>query len=200
METLQSKIEELFAESASSKERNASLSNVISAKLEEIRKLEVLVSSLITDAEKSSARIQELETIRDALDEALSESTQPLGVKAKELNEMQSHYNTEKKRLEGEPCALRKANEMLNENLQKEEEEEDMLTESEGDMPTEEDEDMIMEFMKDWRSEEEEYMPSEDVDDMLTVEEVRSSVQPCSNTSGGEASSAVFKPITSTTW
>eukprot|EP00201_Polytomella_parva_P020041 CAMPEP_0175050266 /NCGR_PEP_ID=MMETSP0052_2-20121109/7169_1 /TAXON_ID=51329 ORGANISM="Polytomella parva, Strain SAG 63-3" /NCGR_SAMPLE_ID=MMETSP0052_2 /ASSEMBLY_ACC=CAM_ASM_000194 /LENGTH=336 /DNA_ID=CAMNT_0016314461 /DNA_START=219 /DNA_END=1226 /DNA_ORIENTATION=- len=128
VEVLQSRNEELISENTSIKKINAAFNNIMSIKLEEIGKLEAHVSSLTMNAEKSSAKIQELETARDTLDKALKESTQSLSEKAKELSEMELQYHTEKRRLEDELCAFRNTNEMLNEKLKKEEREKPILS------------------------------------------------------------------------
>eukprot|EP00201_Polytomella_parva_P022720 CAMPEP_0175048354 /NCGR_PEP_ID=MMETSP0052_2-20121109/6157_1 /TAXON_ID=51329 ORGANISM="Polytomella parva, Strain SAG 63-3" /NCGR_SAMPLE_ID=MMETSP0052_2 /ASSEMBLY_ACC=CAM_ASM_000194 /LENGTH=276 /DNA_ID=CAMNT_0016312437 /DNA_START=149 /DNA_END=976 /DNA_ORIENTATION=+ len=148
-----------------------------------VKNLRALVNSLTADAKTSSAKIQELETVKDTLYKALNKSTQSLIVKAKRLSEIQTQYNAEKKRLEDELCAFKKANEMLNEKFQKEEEE--IKRKEEEEIKRKEEEEIK-------GKEEEEIKGKEE------VEIVGSSVQPRSNTPEGGTSSAVFTPITCT--
>eukprot|EP00201_Polytomella_parva_P018319 CAMPEP_0175051184 /NCGR_PEP_ID=MMETSP0052_2-20121109/7654_1 /TAXON_ID=51329 ORGANISM="Polytomella parva, Strain SAG 63-3" /NCGR_SAMPLE_ID=MMETSP0052_2 /ASSEMBLY_ACC=CAM_ASM_000194 /LENGTH=181 /DNA_ID=CAMNT_0016315431 /DNA_START=10 /DNA_END=552 /DNA_ORIENTATION=- len=65
IKALQSRIDELLAENKLVKESNAFFNNIIPITLEEMENLEARVSTLTMEIEKSSAKIQELETARD---------------------------------------------------------------------------------------------------------------------------------------
>eukprot|EP00201_Polytomella_parva_P004858 CAMPEP_0175079678 /NCGR_PEP_ID=MMETSP0052_2-20121109/24971_1 /TAXON_ID=51329 ORGANISM="Polytomella parva, Strain SAG 63-3" /NCGR_SAMPLE_ID=MMETSP0052_2 /ASSEMBLY_ACC=CAM_ASM_000194 /LENGTH=545 /DNA_ID=CAMNT_0016350065 /DNA_START=363 /DNA_END=2000 /DNA_ORIENTATION=+ len=100
LEALQSENKELLAENKSLKEVNAILNSTMSTKQEEIVELEARVNAVTMDFEKESSNTHELEIAKNVLSKNLEDSMQSLSVKDKELQELQSQYYMERKRLE----------------------------------------------------------------------------------------------------